>query len=181
MVSFRISVLNVMTMTSVSCVPVQRGNAVVKMAASCEFSSVPERRCSTAVGLRDVAHGTLFPGLFRKTSLDFRSFGFIAVILGFIRWLSKGLFRWTLISCQLSEMISPQYGWVYRMPSALGSRCPQQGSDRVHVRRKGAGIEGNCVPCRSVNSLVVLQDGQLQSLFTKWIWKPVSKQTICFR
>ena len=49
----------VMAMTSALCIPVQKRNAVVKMAASSAFSSVTERRCSTAVGLQDVAHGVL--------------------------------------------------------------------------------------------------------------------------
>lgn len=66
----------------------------------------------------------------------------ISLVLNFIRWLSEILFRWMLLSCQLSEMIFPRNGWVYRIHSVSESRCdPQWCSDWLCVRRKRAEIK----------------------------------------
>lgn len=40
-----------MAMKSILRIPIQKGNAVVRMAVSSMFSSVTERHCSTAVDL----------------------------------------------------------------------------------------------------------------------------------
>ena len=120
---------------------------------------------------------------FRKTSLDFHSLVFMAMVLDFIRWLSEVLFRWTLISCQLSEMVFPKYGWVYRLRSAVESRCLRWGSGGLCGRRKGAEVEEEA--CMSHTALSTAEwfsrIGQLLFLFTKWTWKSVSKQTVSFR
>lgn len=106
------------------------------------FSSVTQRRCSTVVGLSNVAHCLLLSSTFRETSLDFCSFGIVAVVLEVIKWLLEVLFRWTL-----SEMIFPKNGQVYRIHSVSENRCYSRWcSDWSCTRKKRADLEDKTVP-----------------------------------
>ena len=126
--------------SSIVCISVWEGNAVLKTATSSEFSSAPERCCSTAGCLQNVPHWILFSALFSQTGRDVLRLGFIAVVWDFIRWLSKVPFRRPLTSGRPSEWQCLKMDGCPGRSVWASRGCPRWGSAWCRVSRRRAEV-----------------------------------------